>query len=585
MMRTGLVCSLVLWLPLGHAQEELIDSPMYHSPRLPAARQVPAYVDAKDLWLKALARPNAELRRQAADTIALAHQRGIKGLDKAIAPLRAVLDQPDQHPTVLLAAARALIALDARAAAPSLLRHARQGGDLGGIIEPVLARWDYQPARAVWLERLRDREASPRALVRAIQGLAAVKEEKAVPLLREMVLAARLPRPVRLEAAAALGRLRGEGLEEDAGNLAAGASARDLVGRLAAVALLGRHRGDKAARVLQRLADDPEPAVAAPAVARLLTIAPELVLPALERLLASPDAKLRSLGVEAVLRQPAEKRIHLLRDRLGDVHPDVRGKTRDVLEELAKKGFRKLVIEEATAVLAGERWQGLEQATVLLARLDHKPAAERLLELLRFERPEVFITAAWGLRKLAVPETLEKILSYVRAKQRQLRAGAARRDPSFILFDHQLSQLNQLFGQQKYGPAGAVLEEFIPRMERPMMAPVCQESRAAAIWALGLLHKDKPVPALATAFEARLNDNSQPPEDARVRRMAAIALGQMLAETALASLRKYCPDYKPTLDPINNACGWALERLTRKPLPAPETIRVPRRDWFLFPFE
>jgi HEAT repeat protein len=559
---------------------------MYDSPRPAAAREVPAYVDAKELWLKALARPNAELKRQAADTIILAHQRGIKGLDKAIAPLLAVLDQRDQHPTVVLAAARALIALEAREAAPSLLRHARQGGDLAEIVEPALARWDYQPARALWLERLRDQEASPRALIRAMRGLAAVKEEKAIPLLRERVVAARLPRSLRLEAAAALGRLRGEGLEEDAGNLAAGASARDLVGRLAAVALLAQHRSDKAARILQRLADDPEPAVAAPAVARLLVIAPARVLPALERLLASPDAKLRSLGVEAVLRQPEEKRIRLLRERLGDVHPDVRGKTRDALEELAKKGFRKLVIEEATAVLAGDRWQGLEQATVLLVRLDHKPTAERLLELLRFGRPEVFITAAWGLRKLAVPQTLERVLGYVRAKQRQFRAGAARPDPSFFLLDHQLSQLNQMFGQQNYREASAVLAEFVPRMTPPMTAPVCQECRAAAIWALGVLHKGEPVPALVKAIESRLNDStSMPPEDVRVRRMAAITLGRIKAESALESLRRYCPNFKPTLDPVNNACGWAIERVTGKKLPAPKTIRVPRRDWFLAPFE
>ena len=585
MMRTALFCSF-LGLPLCPAQEALIDSPMYLSPRLSAARQVIFYVDGKALWLKALARPEAEMRRQAADAIALARQRGITGLDKTITPLRAALDQRDQHPTVLLAVARALVALDAREAAPSLLRHARQDRDLGEVVEPALARWDYLPARAVWLERLRDREASPRALVRAIQGLAAVKEEKAVALLREIVPAAHRRRQVRLEAAAALGRLRGEGLEEDAARLAAGAAPGSLVGRLAAVALLANHRRAKATRLLQLLADDPEPAVAAPATARLLVIAPALVLPVLERLLASPDAKLRSLGIEAVRLQPKEKYVRLLGSRLGDAHPDVRGKAREVLEALAKKGFQKAVIEEATTVLARDRWQGLEQATILLVRLDQKPAAERLVELLRGDRPEVFLTAAWGLRKLANPKTLEGALSYARAKQRKLRAAAARPDPSFVLFDHQLSQLNQFFGEQTYRPAGVVLEEFLPRMEPPMMMPVGQECRAAAIWALGRIHRGEPLPALGRALEARLNDTgSKPPEDARVRRMAAITLGRMNVATALASLRKHCPDYKPTLDPVNNACGWALERLTRKPLPAPETIRVPRRDWFLAPFE
>ena len=49
-------------------------------------------------------------------------------------------------------------------------------------------------------------------------------------------------------------------------------------------------------------------------------------------------------------------------------------------------------------MLATPRWRALEQATILLAVLDHKPAAPRLVDLLRFERPEVFVAAAWGLR-------------------------------------------------------------------------------------------------------------------------------------------------------------------------------------------
>src|SRR5262249_23766046 len=66
-----------------------------------------------------------------------------------------------------------------------------------------------------------------------------------------------------------------------------------------------------AVRLLGRLALDAEPAVAAPAVTRLLALDPKLTLEALDRLLASPDSKLRSLAGEAPFpppRGPAPRR-------------------------------------------------------------------------------------------------------------------------------------------------------------------------------------------------------------------------------------------------------------------------------------
>src|SRR5581483_10356262 len=96
--------------------------------------------------------------------------------------------------------------------------------------------------------------------------------EKAVDRLREMTLSDRVPGPIRLESARALASLRSEGLEKDAEGLAADASPRGLVPRLAAASLLRRHSSPQAIQLLQRLMHDPEPAVAAIAGARLLEI-------------------------------------------------------------------------------------------------------------------------------------------------------------------------------------------------------------------------------------------------------------------------------------------------------------------------
>jgi hypothetical protein len=92
-MRTGRICSLVVWLSpcllaalsprLADCRadfDELIDSPMYQAPDLPAARV--EYVlpeKTKALWMKALGRPEEDLNCKAADAVAEAHRQGVKG--------------------------------------------------------------------------------------------------------------------------------------------------------------------------------------------------------------------------------------------------------------------------------------------------------------------------------------------------------------------------------------------------------------------------------------------------------------------------------------------------------------------------
>jgi hypothetical protein len=568
--------------------DEVIDSPMYQKPALPLPREILVFPGkTKDLWLKALERPETDLRYKAAEAIALAHRAGVQGLKSTIAPLLAALDRSDQDATVRLAVAEALVALEAREAAPNLLVHAQAGRvELRNIIEPALARWDYQPVRALWLERLREPKTSGRSLVLAIRGAAAVHDDHAVEPLRQLLSAEGISVTVFIETAQALGALRKTGLEKDAERLSADTSPRAVASRFAAVALLRRHASDHSVAILQRLARDPAPAVAAAAVARLLDIDPVLVTPLVERLMADADAKLRMLGVEAIFRRPGLKGIRLLGDQLGDPHRDVRSRARRSLRELAKKAeFREGVIAEGTRMLASTAWQPQEQATILLAQLAHKPAAGRFVELLASDRAEVYVTAAWGLRKLAVPETLPQAMRHADAQRERLLGKDRARDHlamAAYIIEHQLSQINQFLGEQRFAGADAMLRRFIPKPD--MTQPRLSEARAAAIWALGLVHAGKPTPGLSDELEGRLTDAGKPPEDERVRAMSAISLGRIKALDKLATLRRICPDQQANNSRLHNACGWAIEQLTGAPLKAPEPL--PRRiRWFLMPNE
>src|SRR5207244_4924398 len=115
------VLSLLFSVPSpAFATDEVIDSVMYKDPDVPMPRVVKFFPPRlTSLWLWALERPDQDLKCQAAATIALAHRRGMPGLETTIAPLLQPLDQPGQHPTVRPAAAHALITRDARPAATS----------------------------------------------------------------------------------------------------------------------------------------------------------------------------------------------------------------------------------------------------------------------------------------------------------------------------------------------------------------------------------------------------------------------------------------------------------------------------------
>jgi HEAT repeat protein len=572
-------CHLVTLSPCHAGYDEVIDSPMYKSPELPVRPVETTFPEgAIALWVKALERPETDLKCQAAQAVSKAQRRGVKGLEITVGPLRAALDKPEQHPTVRLAVAEALITLQARDAAPSLLQTAQSGaGELRELVEPALARWDFQPARALWLERLREPSTPQRNLVLAIQGLAAVHEGQAADRLRELALSDGVAGPIRLEAARALGTLRPEDLEKDAERLAADPSARGVIPRLLAASLLRQHRGEAAIALLKRLGEDAEPTVAAVAVARLLEIDPELLVPTVEHLLASPDANLRGFGVEVLFRRPTQKHVRLLGDQLDDPHPSVRVKARHSLEALgAKEEWHKRVLAEGERMLASEKWRGVEQAAILLTQLDHKPAAQSFVKLLTFDRPEVFVTAAWGLRRLAVPETVPAVADHVKAEM----SPPNPKKYTFVEMDLKLSQLNQFLGQQKYEPAEATLRKFVPHVPTQPLP----ESRGAAIWALGLIREGKPDVGLAKELEARINDRSIPPEEAQVRLMSAITIGRMDVKESVDTLRGFCPENQMSGEALHDACAWALGRLTGEAMAPPKTFRPGQLDWFLTPF-
>lgn len=571
-----------LWLTAGAvAQGEIqahfaMDSdPLLKAPELLVffpANHVP-------LWLKALARPEADLQRRAAEAIAEARLLGCSDLDDAKPILLQIVSGDKTNSAARLAAARALVVLDAQESADTFFSVSQKyGTDLRQVIEPALANWKYQPIRKVWQQRLETSDTRHRDLMLAIDGVQAASDSSAVPALLLIVHDLLRPIATRLAAARAAGQIQMTGLEPDAERLVKPA-VPSIVSRLCAVSLLKQHHSQAALNHLLRLAQDAEPTVTAEALTALNVTEPQLVLPIGEQVLANRDANVRLQGVATYVTLASPDRVARLGRLLDDPHPGVRSLIRERLFVLAENAELKApILQAATDVLAGTSWRGLEQAALLLAALDHKPAAARLVQLLDAPRGEVMVASAWALRVLAVQDSLPAIQKKVQ-REFDLRSKSA---VSSLAADAQVAHLCEALGLMKYAPAEPLLKRFIPKN-----LVLGDLSRGGAIWALGHLHAGVPDEPLGELLIGRLTESSMmlPAEVTRVRVASAISLGRMQAKSQIKRIRAYLGS-TGSHDPVSLAIHWAIHEITGEPLPKLDRPTISAKsNWFLQPLD
>ena len=588
-----------------------IDWPMYDNPFVPDIKLINVH-DArlKEIWRAALARPDVETRRRAAFEVSIAAQRGMPNLSDLSGVLIDQLDAPGAHPAMILAAAQALIALDAKQAATSFLKHNERGAASGVIrggsvpakdgaasgnggiemvllTDPVLAKWNHEAAREVWMARLKDVSTSPRVRSSAIDALRTIKHTASVDALKLLALDRKFePQSMRLHAARAIAAMVDAKLESHASSLLEGS----LVDRLVAATFLSRHQGDGAVAILQSLAVDAEPAVASIALERLLEIDPSLLAEQAPALLRSADARVRLQAARAIAASKTPAAVATLAPMLDDLSPHVRGFVRDRFVEFDKDAaLSPLIRTEANKLLTSTSWRALEQAAIILGRVDHDAAGPRLVELMAHSRGEVRMAAIIALRRIAVaePTLLAAITTHTnRQADAWLESVKRAMENSHLPFtlsgarDRELAQLLQLLGILGHQPAGKVMERLVPKM-----SGFWSESRAAAVWSLGMLNLDKPDEQLIKTFVGRLSDlDPNNPELLHVRRMAAIAIGLMKGKSGLKGLQVFY-ELERTSRHIGGACRWSIMRITGTELPPLDSREASDSGWFIQPLE
>ncbi|MBS0202938.1 MAG: hypothetical protein JSS49_08580 [Planctomycetes bacterium] len=542
--------------------------------REPAERPLPSsyfiHPELIPMWRQALSQPESELQRQAAEALVEAHALGHDGMRAAVPELLAVLKSKTVHPAARHAAAHALIALDVRSAADRLFEASQDGGkDLRQLIEPALANWDFELIRPVWRQRVQSITTPRRDLILAIRGLGQQRDAQALKSLLGLALTPENSADIRLAAARAAGQIAPEGLETQAETLIA---ARNCVlNRLCAVALITRHTSERAIALNQSLGMDAEPGVAVEALRSLFALDPRLVLPLAEMAINHPDAGIRRIGIETYVTLPTPERMQTLSARLNDPHPQLRKLVRDKFLALSQEPTLEPTIRQSTiAVLAGDDWRGQEQASLLLGDLDEESVTARLLELLDSARPEVMLAAAMGLKSIAAPDSAMPVLAFA-----QRRTEAAGFTP---LTDTQLAHLFELLGLLKTTEAMPLMEIYIPKTRKYRGF-----SRAAAIWALGLMQEGQTNERLASQLLERATDTrSSPAEDFYVRRASVLTLGRLRASPQLPGLKSLIGDQIDN-NLMDLTVRWSILQITGEALPMrpPHTMR--RTGWFLEP--
>ncbi|MFN9370493.1 MAG: HEAT repeat domain-containing protein [Planctomycetaceae bacterium] len=575
------VCLAAGWYGVPADAQIQTDYLMFSDPDFPRAPMETSFSNRlAEVWSQALDRPEADLQRMAAESIARGAKMGVPGLNQTVARLRTLLVAEETHPAARAGAAKALVGLDARDVAESLATAATNyPGDVRRICERALGEWKYEPIRGTWQERLTAAGARHRDRVLAIRGLGLSGDPASVPQLLEIAHGVLQPAELRLEAALAAGRLKTDGLVADAQKLIDQKQGVSLVNRLAAARLLASHKQSDAHALLLKLAVDPEPAVAADALERLNDIDCNLVLPLAEQAMQNADHLVRRQGMRAYTTLPTPERMGPVSRLLDDLVPGLRQEVTAKFDKLLEQPELVPAIWKGTLeVLGQDSWRGQEQAALLVGQHRHQPAAQRLFELQSIPRAEARVAAAWALRRVAVPETLPRIFKRVDQLTKQRVSG-----PMLDGIDEQVAHLIEALAVMEFWQAEALWRLYIPK--QPVMG---HYSRGAAIWALGKRFNGTAQPELAQQLVERLTDTAPvPAEMEHVRYSSAVTLGRIKADTHVKRMIDWVgePNLKSgnVVTPHALAVRWAVMQLTGDEYPELQPFPVGKGGWFLEP--
>lgn len=529
----------------------------------------------QDSWMQCLVLDEVDLKRDAANALTLAQSLGMPVKPEFRDVLWQIVEDENLPVDCRMAAAQAYVAMGKPPQNVDLSATAdRWPTALAVVLEPALAEWDHRPLRDIWLQRMQTADADPILVRVAVEALGTVREPTAEPVLTQLLLDSYQPFSLRFATARALSRLPSPRLVELAEALLDAPSANPMQWLLG-VQLLNEQDSDAAIQLLERFADLEDRAVVGEALRQLLRVAPTKVIARAEPNVSDRDANVRAFTVEALATAGTPEHIQLLASALQDPVPLNRRRAREVLLQFAEnETLLPHVVQEATAVLQADEWRGIEQALILLTKLQQRESRQRIFQLLDHDRGEVMETAAWSIKELAQPDWSEQSLA---ALQQQLERF---NDEFTYASADTLTHLVEAMGTLQMQESLDLLRTFVPKD-----APFTPTIRSAAVWAIGEVLQDQPQPDVVSELESRLNDaNPILPEADSVRGLAAVSLGKMQSQGSM----EYLVEWRE-VHGLNSFVGrrsaWAIYKLTGEPVGEVPTSTSNLGGWFVQPLD
>jgi HEAT repeat protein len=523
------------------------------------------------IWHHALGHAELDLQRQVANSIELAHSQGFRDMAEFVEPLTKALATKQLPSSVRTEFARALVALDAKASQQELIKWLGTSVNYDAVVQLALARWQSTQLVDEWSKQVADSKTHFETRLLAAKCLGSIKNLKDTHPLESIVESVSEKTQLRIVAAQALNQVASAVARQLASSLV---ERTDIASQLVAVELLKSDDSEQAGELNEKLVGSPSPLIVAAVWPQVLKSNPAALVSIADARIADPDAKVRAVAIQALATAPTESRITAIGDRLGDRHESVRAVARDALISLAKaKKFDAEIRQLGETQLQKQDWRAQEQAIIVLASLDHEPAAPKFLELLEHKDDEVAIAAAWGLRMVANKETFAAMLE----KANRIEA-LVQLEKTDQIDSIQMAYIFETFAQEDYRLGEPLMRVYLPKVQ---IRYAVTEARAAAVYAIGKFCDGTKDDKLADQLIERLNDvESFTPEMEPVRYACAVALGRIGSKNAILHLQKYMGDYGP----LAFMCCWSVHKITGDPFVPPPPLSQ-GRSWVLSPID
>lgn len=412
-----------------------------------------------------------------------------------------------------------------------------------------LAAWGAEPLLVRWRARIGSNESAA-SMCRAVEGLGRYGGQDDLPMLRRL-LETRPEAVLKIAVAEAIGRIQPNELEALARTYVEKVAMTEVEGTQASIALglLAHHRSDEARQIMTELVEQAVPGVGA----RCLEGIPgEPPLELAERMLEHADPAMRLSALRVFARGHDARSFGKVSGRLSDPVVVVRREAARLLVEWGEKE-RELVLEVVMPWFDQENTLGLEQACLIVGTLKHAGATKKISRLVDHPSADVYVTAAWAIRRLASKEShAEQVMKKAVLVAVKMMSNLPKTLPTQDEF-HRLAHLIETAGELRYAGASQDLMRLVPR------GPVAVHTRCAAIWALGRIHEGDAEWEGRGALEDRMMDfEGASPEDPWVRYASAIALGRIGNVKSLEKMEKIV---EPTYSSQYEGLEWARTRL------------------------